>query len=135
MPVLSAARQRGSSSGLGAVTKGMPLRMVLSLLIPPPPRQPGRNNRAKSCQCSIRHMEHGLPSTPPRPTVPSANNSCLITDPPGILATCPRRGAARPAARAIDPTQVGIVGADVRPLVSGTAQRTAGTPKTPPNNQ
>eukprot|EP00955_Chlamydomonas_euryale_P058624 357141-Chlamydomonas_euryale.AAC.6 len=30
MPVSSAARQRGSSSGLGTVTKGTPLRMVLS---------------------------------------------------------------------------------------------------------
>eukprot|EP00955_Chlamydomonas_euryale_P088087 364349-Chlamydomonas_euryale.AAC.4 len=28
MPVLSAARQRGPSSGLGAVTKGTPLRIV-----------------------------------------------------------------------------------------------------------
>eukprot|EP00955_Chlamydomonas_euryale_P037559 350808-Chlamydomonas_euryale.AAC.5 len=34
MSVLSAARQRGSSSGLGAVTKATPLRMVLSHPIP-----------------------------------------------------------------------------------------------------
>eukprot|EP00955_Chlamydomonas_euryale_P008077 85558-Chlamydomonas_euryale.AAC.2 len=34
MPVLSAARQRGSISGLGAVTKGMPLRKVLSHPVP-----------------------------------------------------------------------------------------------------
>eukprot|EP00955_Chlamydomonas_euryale_P083417 363859-Chlamydomonas_euryale.AAC.3 len=40
MPVLSAARQRGSSSGLGAVTKGTPLRTALSHPIPTPTRQP-----------------------------------------------------------------------------------------------
>eukprot|EP00955_Chlamydomonas_euryale_P093247 364774-Chlamydomonas_euryale.AAC.10 len=48
MPVLSVARQIGSSRGLGAVTKGTPLRTVLSHPIPTPPRQPGRENRAQS---------------------------------------------------------------------------------------
>eukprot|EP00955_Chlamydomonas_euryale_P113979 366245-Chlamydomonas_euryale.AAC.14 len=48
MPVLSVARQRVSSSGQGAVTKGTPLRTVLSHPIPTPPHQPGRENRAQS---------------------------------------------------------------------------------------
>eukprot|EP00955_Chlamydomonas_euryale_P107856 365806-Chlamydomonas_euryale.AAC.6 len=42
MPVLSIARQRGSSSGLGAVTKVTPLRTVLRHPIPTPLCQPGR---------------------------------------------------------------------------------------------
>eukprot|EP00955_Chlamydomonas_euryale_P088245 364362-Chlamydomonas_euryale.AAC.17 len=53
-----------------------------------PPRQPGRENRAANAPS--RHMERGLPNTPPRPTSPSANNSCLTTDSSCILATCPR---------------------------------------------
>eukprot|EP00955_Chlamydomonas_euryale_P025007 263375-Chlamydomonas_euryale.AAC.1 len=48
MPLLSVARQRGSSSGCGAVTKGPPLCMVLSHPIPTPTRQPGRENQAHS---------------------------------------------------------------------------------------
>eukprot|EP00955_Chlamydomonas_euryale_P115209 366335-Chlamydomonas_euryale.AAC.11 len=47
MPVLSVARQRGSSSGLGAVTKGMPLRTVLTRPIPTPPCLPGREHQAE----------------------------------------------------------------------------------------
>eukprot|EP00955_Chlamydomonas_euryale_P113357 366212-Chlamydomonas_euryale.AAC.21 len=50
MPVLRAARQRGSSSGLGAVTKRTPLCTVLSHPIQTPPRQPGRESRVQSCQ-------------------------------------------------------------------------------------
>eukprot|EP00955_Chlamydomonas_euryale_P000185 2066-Chlamydomonas_euryale.AAC.5 len=53
MPDLSAARQRGSRCGLGAVTKRTPLRTVLSHPVPTPPRQPERENRAQSCQRSI----------------------------------------------------------------------------------
>eukprot|EP00955_Chlamydomonas_euryale_P044898 353000-Chlamydomonas_euryale.AAC.2 len=53
MPVLSAARQRGSNSGLGAVTKGTPLRAVLSHRIPNLPRQPGSETWAQSCNSPI----------------------------------------------------------------------------------
>eukprot|EP00955_Chlamydomonas_euryale_P081805 363628-Chlamydomonas_euryale.AAC.7 len=45
MPVLSAVRQSGSSSAKGTVTKGTPLRTVLSHPTPTPPRQPGRENQ------------------------------------------------------------------------------------------
>eukprot|EP00955_Chlamydomonas_euryale_P040174 351612-Chlamydomonas_euryale.AAC.22 len=48
MPALSAAWSRGSSSGQDTVTKGTPLRTVLSHPIPTPRRQPGRENRAQS---------------------------------------------------------------------------------------
>eukprot|EP00955_Chlamydomonas_euryale_P115851 366382-Chlamydomonas_euryale.AAC.7 len=53
MPVLSAARQRASRSGLGAITKGTPVRTVLSHPVPTPPRHPGRENRAQSHQSPI----------------------------------------------------------------------------------
>eukprot|EP00955_Chlamydomonas_euryale_P100342 365277-Chlamydomonas_euryale.AAC.4 len=42
-------------------------------------------------EAQSRHVEHGLPTTPPRPTSPLANNSCLTTDSSGILATRPKR--------------------------------------------
>eukprot|EP00955_Chlamydomonas_euryale_P089388 364462-Chlamydomonas_euryale.AAC.8 len=48
VPVLSVARQRGSSSGLGTVAKRTPLRTVLNHPIPTPPRQPGRENWGQS---------------------------------------------------------------------------------------
>eukprot|EP00955_Chlamydomonas_euryale_P073612 361794-Chlamydomonas_euryale.AAC.2 len=60
MPVLSAARQRGSNSRLGAVTKGMPLCAVVT---PPPwPYQPnptrsGRDDQAQTCNIPI--LPHG----------------------------------------------------------------------------
>eukprot|EP00955_Chlamydomonas_euryale_P061913 358229-Chlamydomonas_euryale.AAC.18 len=44
--VLSVARQRGTSSGLGAVAKGKPFRMVLSQHKTTPPT--GRENGAQS---------------------------------------------------------------------------------------
>eukprot|EP00955_Chlamydomonas_euryale_P088020 364344-Chlamydomonas_euryale.AAC.6 len=46
--VLSVARRRGSSSGLGTVTKSTPLRRVLGCPAPTPSRQLGRENRAQS---------------------------------------------------------------------------------------
>eukprot|EP00955_Chlamydomonas_euryale_P106939 365736-Chlamydomonas_euryale.AAC.7 len=48
--VLSAARRKVSSSRLGAVTKAMPLRMVLSHSIPTPPCRPACENWAQSHQ-------------------------------------------------------------------------------------
>eukprot|EP00955_Chlamydomonas_euryale_P065163 359163-Chlamydomonas_euryale.AAC.5 len=48
MPVLSVAWQRGPSSGQGTVTKGTPLRTVLSHPIPTQPRLRGRENWARS---------------------------------------------------------------------------------------
>eukprot|EP00955_Chlamydomonas_euryale_P058227 357001-Chlamydomonas_euryale.AAC.19 len=65
MPALSAARQIGPSSGLGVVTKGMPLRTVMSHPIPTPPCQSGRENQAqsrsspispRSVACQKRHL-------------------------------------------------------------------------------
>eukprot|EP00955_Chlamydomonas_euryale_P068797 360234-Chlamydomonas_euryale.AAC.1 len=53
MPVLSAARQRGSNSGLGAATKGTPLCAVLSHCMPTPPRKRGHENWAQSCNSPI----------------------------------------------------------------------------------
>eukprot|EP00955_Chlamydomonas_euryale_P064365 358957-Chlamydomonas_euryale.AAC.1 len=44
IPELSAARQMGSSSGLGATTIGTPTHAVLSHPIPSPPHQPGHTN-------------------------------------------------------------------------------------------
>eukprot|EP00955_Chlamydomonas_euryale_P084764 364003-Chlamydomonas_euryale.AAC.12 len=44
MPVWSVTRRRGSSSGLGDVTKVTPMRTVLSHRIQTPPRRPGRRN-------------------------------------------------------------------------------------------
>eukprot|EP00955_Chlamydomonas_euryale_P100927 365313-Chlamydomonas_euryale.AAC.28 len=90
MLVLSMVRQRGSNSGLGAVTKGTPLRAVLSHPIPALAHQPGRENRAQSCKALSRHLVCGLPTTPTSPTSPSANNSCLTTGPSDILAMCAR---------------------------------------------
>eukprot|EP00955_Chlamydomonas_euryale_P093180 364768-Chlamydomonas_euryale.AAC.4 len=57
MPVLSAARQRGSSSASrqGAVTKGTPLRTVLSHPISPPTCQPGRESRRRAAKALSRH--------------------------------------------------------------------------------
>eukprot|EP00955_Chlamydomonas_euryale_P002958 31146-Chlamydomonas_euryale.AAC.5 len=49
MPAVSAARRKGSKSGLGAVTKGTPLRAVLNHPIPTPHGQAGRENWAQSC--------------------------------------------------------------------------------------
>eukprot|EP00955_Chlamydomonas_euryale_P042607 352371-Chlamydomonas_euryale.AAC.3 len=37
-----------------------------------------------------RHVERGLPTTPPSPSSPSAKHSCLNTDSSGILAVWPR---------------------------------------------
>eukprot|EP00955_Chlamydomonas_euryale_P041824 352129-Chlamydomonas_euryale.AAC.8 len=51
MPVLNAARQRGSNSSLGAVTKGASLHhmdAVMSHPIPTRPCQPGREKWAQS---------------------------------------------------------------------------------------
>eukprot|EP00955_Chlamydomonas_euryale_P061480 358051-Chlamydomonas_euryale.AAC.2 len=63
-----------------------PLCAVVSHPISAPSRQPGRENGALS-----RHVERGLPTTPPSPTSPSANNSCktsgLRPQTSGILAT------------------------------------------------
>eukprot|EP00955_Chlamydomonas_euryale_P115633 366366-Chlamydomonas_euryale.AAC.16 len=53
MPVLSAARQRGLSSGLGAVTKGTQLRKVRRQPMPCLLCQTGRENWAQSCQSPI----------------------------------------------------------------------------------
>eukprot|EP00955_Chlamydomonas_euryale_P104657 365582-Chlamydomonas_euryale.AAC.13 len=78
MPMLSGARQRESSSGLGAVTKGMPLHVVLSHPIPTPPPSGTRAGRRAAI---FRHVERGLPTTTPSPTSPSANTSCLTTRP------------------------------------------------------
>eukprot|EP00955_Chlamydomonas_euryale_P097463 365077-Chlamydomonas_euryale.AAC.13 len=72
MPVLGVARQRASSSGLGAARKGTPLRMVLSHPIPTPPHQPGRRTGYRATKDLSHHVECGLPTTPPRPTSPSA---------------------------------------------------------------
>eukprot|EP00955_Chlamydomonas_euryale_P101214 365329-Chlamydomonas_euryale.AAC.15 len=63
MPVLSAAKQRGSSSGLGAVTKRTPLRTDV------------RTGRS-AVKALSRHVERSLSTTPPSPTSPSANDSC-----------------------------------------------------------
>eukprot|EP00955_Chlamydomonas_euryale_P081253 363549-Chlamydomonas_euryale.AAC.10 len=48
MPVLSAARQRGKTSGRGAVTKEAPLCVALSPPIPNPSRRPGCERWAQS---------------------------------------------------------------------------------------
>eukprot|EP00955_Chlamydomonas_euryale_P091557 364633-Chlamydomonas_euryale.AAC.2 len=53
MGVLSAARQTGSCSGLGAVTKRTSLHAVLSHRVTTPPRKPGRENWAQSCNSHI----------------------------------------------------------------------------------
>eukprot|EP00955_Chlamydomonas_euryale_P076339 362616-Chlamydomonas_euryale.AAC.5 len=59
---------------LGAVTnwKGTPPRAVLNHPIPTPSYHPGHENWAQRAAKPSRHMERGLPTTPPSP----ANNSC-----------------------------------------------------------
>eukprot|EP00955_Chlamydomonas_euryale_P096192 364991-Chlamydomonas_euryale.AAC.3 len=52
VPELSAARRKGSNSGLGPVTKGMPMRAFLNHPIPAH-RQPRRKNRAEICNITI----------------------------------------------------------------------------------
>eukprot|EP00955_Chlamydomonas_euryale_P117588 366485-Chlamydomonas_euryale.AAC.23 len=90
MCVLSTAGQRGSSSGLGTVTKEMPLRMVLRHAIPTPPCQPGRENRAQRCQRSpippraVWPADHSTQSYQP-----FSKQQLLNTDSSGILAMCP----------------------------------------------
>eukprot|EP00955_Chlamydomonas_euryale_P109443 365933-Chlamydomonas_euryale.AAC.4 len=86
MPVLS-ARQRGSSSGLGAITKGMPLYTVYQ---PKPANQDVRTG-CKAAKVPSHHLEHELPTTRLSATSPSANHSRLTTASSGTLATFPRR--------------------------------------------
>eukprot|EP00955_Chlamydomonas_euryale_P053759 355607-Chlamydomonas_euryale.AAC.5 len=76
----------GGQAAGRALSQRAPLRAGLSRLIPTLSRQMGREYR-RAVEALSCHVEHGLPTTPPSPTSPSANNSCLTTYPPGILAT------------------------------------------------
>eukprot|EP00955_Chlamydomonas_euryale_P041365 351963-Chlamydomonas_euryale.AAC.2 len=119
MPVLSIARQRGSSSGLGVVTKGTPLRTVLSHSIQNPSCQPGRENQVQS------HVEHGCRPRHPTHQAPSyvakaCESRCIeVVHQRGHPRRCAHlsrqvQSAVRPPAHAGDPAQVGVGGADER---------------------
>eukprot|EP00955_Chlamydomonas_euryale_P023733 250502-Chlamydomonas_euryale.AAC.5 len=74
MPVLSEAIQRGSSSGLGAVTKGTPLRTVLSHPIPTPPTgtcEPGAEMPSSFPPRGAWPADHPPSRTSPFSTSPS----------------------------------------------------------------
>eukprot|EP00955_Chlamydomonas_euryale_P043587 352630-Chlamydomonas_euryale.AAC.3 len=76
MAVLSAARQRGSNSGLSAVTKGTLLRAVLVYPIPPPPRQPGGETWSQRHNSPIPPCGAWPADCSTSPTSPSASSSC-----------------------------------------------------------
>eukprot|EP00955_Chlamydomonas_euryale_P084087 363925-Chlamydomonas_euryale.AAC.8 len=79
MPALCAARHRGFS-GLGAVTKGTPLRAVLSQTYQPHPANRVERNGLRAAIALSRHVERGLhlATSPPSPSSPSANNRCAL---------------------------------------------------------
>eukprot|EP00955_Chlamydomonas_euryale_P098279 365130-Chlamydomonas_euryale.AAC.30 len=71
MPVLSAARQRGSSIGLLQRER----HCARSWATPPPHPTPANRYVRKgrrAAKALTRHVERGLPTTPPSPTSPSA---------------------------------------------------------------
>eukprot|EP00955_Chlamydomonas_euryale_P108095 365817-Chlamydomonas_euryale.AAC.29 len=64
MYVLSAARQRGSSSGLSAVTTATPLQSSAIRYQPHPANRDMRTGR-RAAKALSRHAERSLPTTPP----------------------------------------------------------------------
>eukprot|EP00955_Chlamydomonas_euryale_P118800 366560-Chlamydomonas_euryale.AAC.9 len=136
--VISAARQTGPDSGLGAVTNGALLCVALSH--PRPPRHANQEaNTGRRAETALsRHVDRGLPTTPSSPTSPPAKQQLLNNKPfrhpdhvPDTCGPCcvedlhelghPSRcthlscaveGAIRPPAHAGDPTQIGIVSAN-----------------------
>eukprot|EP00955_Chlamydomonas_euryale_P010015 107421-Chlamydomonas_euryale.AAC.12 len=57
MPVLGAVRRRGSNSGLGAVTKGTPLRAVLSHPCYPHPANQDVSAGRRAATALSSHMD------------------------------------------------------------------------------
>eukprot|EP00955_Chlamydomonas_euryale_P018916 201744-Chlamydomonas_euryale.AAC.1 len=90
MPVMSAARQRVKQRAERRHKKG---HATAHGREPPHTSStlPTRDMRTgiRVAKALSLYMDRGLTTSPPSLISPSANNSCLTTDPSGILATCP----------------------------------------------